>query len=223
MTHRLLAATCVAALCTFAAGSAGAATTINFSGYQFGLNPGETLVTDFDSPLTTAPGFTLSGPGSLLTGTTDAGAAPATSLTTWDTTQYLSVLGGDYEVLATPQISEISFYLGSADTYNKFTFTHPGGATEVFTGVDLAAAVSEGDDGNRDALDTNGRYTFNFSAPIDSVRLDSSENSLEVSNIGAVMPVPEPTSWALMIMGFGGVGALLRVRRRLGIPFAMPV
>lgn len=220
MTYRLLTATCVAAVCAFAATSAGAVTNINFSGYQFGLNPGETLVTNFDSPLTTAAGFTLSGPGSLLTDTSNAGAAPATSLTTWDTTQYLSVLGGDYEVLTTPLITEISFYLGSTDTYNKFTFTHPGGATEVFTGVDLAAAVAEGDDGNRDALDTNGRYTFTFDSAIDSVRLDSAENSMEVSNIGAVAAVPEPTAWAMMLLGFGGVGALLRVRRRIGIPFA---
>ena len=27
-------------------------------------------------------------------------------------------------------------------------------------------------------------------------------------------PVPEPASWALMIMGFGGVGAAMRSRRR---------
>jgi len=221
MTHRLLAATCVAAVCAFAASAADAATTISFSGYQFGLNPGEILVTDFDSPLTTAPGFTLAGPGSLLTGTSDSGAAPATSLTTWDTTQYLSVLGGAYETLSTPQITQISFYLGSTDTYNKFTFSHPGGATEVFTGVDLANAVAEGDDGNRDALDTNGRYTFRFSTPIDGVRLDSAENSMEVSNIGALTAVPEPTAWALMVVGFGGVGALLRVRRRLGAPAAL--
>ncbi len=31
--------------------------------------------------------------------------------------------------------------------------------------------------------------------------------------------VPEPASWALMILGFGGVGALLRQRRR-GLPLA---
>jgi hypothetical protein len=35
---------------------------------------------------------------------------------------------------------------------------------------------------------------------------------------GAV--VPEPGTWALMIMGFGGVGALLRNRRREGAAFA---
>ena len=33
------------------------------------------------------------------------------------------------------------------------------------------------------------------------------------------LAVPEPTTWALMIAGFGGVGALLR-RRRLGVALA---
>jgi hypothetical protein len=28
--------------------------------------------------------------------------------------------------------------------------------------------------------------------------------------------VPEPTTWAMMIIGFGGVGALMRRRRRDG-------
>lgn len=30
--------------------------------------------------------------------------------------------------------------------------------------------------------------------------------------------VPEPASWALMMMGFGGAGALIRVRRRAAAP-----
>jgi hypothetical protein len=29
-----------------------------------------------------------------------------------------------------------------------------------------------------------------------------------------VAAIPEPASWALMIMGFGGVGAAIRSRRR---------
>jgi hypothetical protein len=32
--------------------------------------------------------------------------------------------------------------------------------------------------------------------------------------------VPEPTSWALMLLGFGGMGALLRNRRRLAVATA---
>jgi len=41
----------------------------------------------------------------------------------------------------------------------------------------------------------------------------------DINNPGGGL-VPEPTSWALMIMGFGGVGALLRGRRRLAFSAA---
>jgi opacity protein-like surface antigen len=42
------------------------------------------------------------------------------------------------------------------------------------------------------------------------------------SGTAAFVPgvVPEPATWGLMIMGFGGVGALLRSRRRQGLTFA---
>ena len=32
--------------------------------------------------------------------------------------------------------------------------------------------------------------------------------------------VPEPTNWALMLIGFGGIGSALRARRRAGVSFA---
>ena len=32
--------------------------------------------------------------------------------------------------------------------------------------------------------------------------------------------VPEPATWGLMIMGFGGVGAMIRTRRRLAVALA---
>jgi hypothetical protein len=32
--------------------------------------------------------------------------------------------------------------------------------------------------------------------------------------------IPEPATWGLMIMGFGGMGAVLRNRRRQGLAFA---
>lgn len=40
------------------------------------------------------------------------------------------------------------------------------------------------------------------------------------SGVGSFAPVPEPATWGLMIVGFGGVGALLRSRRRQAVAFA---
>jgi hypothetical protein len=36
-----------------------------------------------------------------------------------------------------------------------------------------------------------------------------------------IAAVPEPGTWALMILGFGGTGALLRRRRQLGQALAI--
>jgi PEP-CTERM motif len=49
--------------------------------------------------------------------------------------------------------------------------------------------------------DNHGGYTPGF------------DSQLAVDNF-TVTPVPEPQSWALLIAGFGGVGALVRSRRR---------
>jgi len=48
-------------------------------------------------------------------------------------------------------------------------------------------------------------FTTPSGAPRGAVKLDSVE---------LAAAVPEPTTWALMIMGFGGAGAMLRSRRR---------
>lgn len=212
---KLKLATAALAIAGALAGSASAATVITFSPYQFTLNPGETLVSNFDAP--TAPGYILGGTASILTGNTPLGAAPATSATTADTTSFLSVQGAQFETISTPLIREISFYIGSVDTYNTITFTHSGGGTEAFTGTDLTTATAAFDlaNGNQTASSSNGRYTFNFTAPVTGVRLDSSQNSFEISNIGAVA-VPEPATWGLMIVGFGGIGAVLRRRQSMG-------
>ena len=34
--------------------------------------------------------------------------------------------------------------------------------------------------------------------------------------LSAIAPVPEPATWAMLIAGFGGVGALMRRRRSVG-------
>ncbi|RZM13176.1 MAG: PEP-CTERM sorting domain-containing protein, partial [Sphingomonas sp.] len=40
----------------------------------------------------------------------------------------------------------------------------------------------------------------------------STQNALEVDNV--VFAVPEPTTWAMMLVGFGMMGASMRYRRR---------
>lgn len=216
-----LAASTVA-LSGLAAGGAAAATFVSFSSYQAALNPGEVLVTDFDWPSISVPsGFTTSGDAIVKTGTSGSGAAPAFSATTVDTSQYLSVGAGQTFTLTTPGLSEVSFYVGSLDPYNRVTFTGAGGFSQTFTGNQLTAATTALDqaNGSQTGAGSNGRYTFTFDEAITAVQLQSSSPAFEVSDIAGVPAtdvglVPEPAAWALMVLGFGGLGAGLRVRRR---------
>lgn len=197
---------------------------VTFVGYQTALNPDETLVTGFEGGPTLGDvtfltgGYALSGSAVLFTGSAGGvSAAPATGAGAADTTQYLSVQGGQSAFLDTPLLRSISFYVGSLDGFNSFTFSLADGSTQVVTGAMLDALPATDANGNQTGFTTNGRVTFSFDSAITGVQLASGTNSLEISDVGAVAAVPEPATWAMMIIGFGGVGGLLRHRqRRLG-------
>jgi hypothetical protein len=76
----------------------------------------------------------------------------------------------------------------------------------TFTGADL---LSPGN-GNQFSTLTNG--DVNFAGAFDTVILGSGTNSLEIDNISAV---PEPATWAMMILGFMAVGLRHDQRNRL--------
>jgi hypothetical protein len=44
------------------------------------------------------------------------------------------------------------------------------------------------------------------------LRLNSSQNAFEIDNI-AVTTVPEPGTWAMMLLGFGALGFAIRRRK----------
>lgn len=203
-------------LCALA-GGAQASTTISFTGYGVALPGGETLVTDFSNPASLPSGYSLSGDGTFMTGSDSSGAAPAFSDSTRDAGQYLSVQGGEYEILSTPALNEISMYVGSLDAYNTVTFTFADGGTQSFTGSQLAAYVPApgSADGDQQGISTNGRFTFTFDNAVDSVRFDSSQNSFEIASIAAPGGVPEPATWAVMLLGLFGLGSAVRTRRKV--------
>jgi hypothetical protein len=206
-----------AAALAMAASSANA--TVTFLGYQTGLNADETLVTNFEGGPTLADvnllsGYSLSGNGELFTGSVaKVSAAPGFSASTQDPTQYLTLRKNRSVALDTPELSAISFYVGSLDKFNSFTFHLVDGSTEVVTGAALAALPGMSANGSWTGFTSNGRLRFSFDSAITGVDFFSAGNSLEISDIAAVAFVPEPVTWAMMILGFGGVGGLMRRRR----------
>lgn len=111
---------------------------------------------------------------------------------------YLSVLGGGAIDIFFSARNTISFFWGSVDTYNSIIFGNAAG--DVITGADVAPLLPTG---CQNSALCNGYVTFTSDTAFTTVRLTSDSNSFELTNISAV---PEPTTWAMMILGFLGVG-----------------
>jgi hypothetical protein len=84
------------------------------------------------------------------------------------------------------------------------------GPAMSFTGATLAAMASGGamDNGNQTAGSSNGLFYFVFSPSekVTSVTLGSTGNSLEVAGLSVSSAIPEPATWAMMLIGFTGLG-----------------
>jgi len=202
-----LKATLVAALAALASATAAqAAVTVSATNTDLPLPADQMLVWDFDG--LQAPGYSLSlsggagiydGSDGLISGV--SAPPPGT------TTNYLSVLGGGKAVLTTPNIRWLSLYMGSPDNYNQIRFNYVGGGHDTLSGVQLA----QGAFGGNQSVGRRMTYHFN-GAQLSSVEFTSSSNSFEFDNIAA--GVPEPATWAMMIMGFGMAGSAVRSSRR---------
>lgn len=193
--RKILLATAAFAL----AGSANAAVSITSTAFDGPLAPGEQLVVTFDAP--NAPGYSISGGATMIGSVSGVSAAPA-----GDATRYMYVLGGTSATLTTPLLQSFSMYIGSVDTYNSITFKGLGGYQETISGSQLVAVAN----GNQTSAQTNRRFYFDFGSDrVNEVVFSSSQNSFEFDNIAAGA-VPEPATWAMLIIGFGFVGLSLR-------------
>lgn len=201
----------IAAAALVTAGTASAQVVPTFADGNGGLSPGEVSLATFD------PGSTggVTGSYNILTGTSSLGADPAVG---GQGDPYLSVLGGqtayfDFTSFAGGGLSQLGLDYGSADAYNTFVLSLLGGGTITFTGQDLINIGSA--NGDQSSTRTNGRLTFvaDAGSTITGLTLSSSQNSLETDNYGIIAAVPEPATWAMMLVGFGGIGFSMRRKR----------
>jgi hypothetical protein len=146
-----------------------------------------------------------------------AGTAAGISATpAGDTTNYMSILGGRSETLTFSGVqNRFGLYWGSIDSYNSVAFYLGNSATPFLTlfGNTLNAVPALGFDGNQSAALTNAYVTFT-GLSFDKIVLASSGNSFEFDNISyGVGAVPEPSTWAMMLLGFAGIGFAYRRHR----------
>lgn len=173
---------------------------------------GEELVVTFDAA--NSAGVTDSSIGNVITA---LGSAPSVrAAPAGDTTIYRSIGGGgsstfDFGGLTGVRgLRTISLYWGSVDNYNFVDFLDAAGnLVSSFSGLDLPAAS-----GNQALPLTNRRVQFDLGLndKVTQMRLRSTSAAFEFDDIAVRSVVPEPQSWALMIVGFGLVGAAARRR-----------
>jgi hypothetical protein len=129
-----------------------------------------------------------------------------------DTTNYMAVLGNGSEEIAFSSLKNaFGLYWGSVDTYNLLTFFNGNTAVATITGSDVQPPMLA--NGGQTDYASNGYVVIGALPFFDSVVVSSSANSFEFDNVLAgvgttqfTAGVPEPSTWAMLLVGFAGLG-----------------
>jgi len=119
------------------------------------------------------------------------------------------------QFLGTQALSSISVYIGSIDSYNQVQLLgQTGNVIDTFSGTTINGAQTTfpGSASLRATFTGNAGTTYygiRFSNP-------TGQGSFEFDNLAFTNAVPEPATWAMMLVGFGMVGAAARRRRAAG-------
>ncbi len=197
----------------FAATSASAALTVTIGGTPVA---GEGLKSSVVGAVTTDFNASLVNPANYTGGGVVNGSVPGS----WasppdDTSNYFSV-GPSTVTPGTVTLSGLAsyfgYYGGSPDTFNSVSFFNGGSLVGSFDGTALAAFAGVAADGNQ----TVGNF-WNFTANnagdyFNSVVFASVSNAFETDN-HAVLAVPEPETYAMMLAGLGLIGFSARRRK----------
>lgn len=165
--------------------------------------------------------MTFSGTGVVMNnGGQPAGGLYATPYD--DGSNYMAVLGGGHEDIAfSALMNSFGLYWGSIDTYNSLEFYNGANLVATVSGADVQPPLAN--NGDQTSYATNRYIEISALPGFTSVRLASSSNSFEFDNVVAGVAitqfssaVPEPSTWAMLMLGFGGLGYAAMRRRQKG-------
>lgn len=172
---------------------------------------GPTPTYDFETPAPVTGGLVTS------TSVPNISAAPFGSSGNFWTVGPADGSPGILDLSSIGDIFSISFIWGSVDTFNSIEFLAGNTVLATFTGSDIFDPAN----GDQNNPNLNPVVLFNVTdgdiSGLTSIRLSSSQNAFETDNF-AINAVPEPATWALMLLGFGAVGFTMRRRRNTLVP-----
>ncbi len=166
----------------------------------------------------TARGYTESTTGSVLT---EQGNVPGDGFSPDpDNNKYLAVQSGGLfainfaPTLTSAGVTVFSFVFGTLDTYNTLRLFFQDGTSQLRTGAEIINLPNSQPNPSTYAGVT-GRVTFDTGGASTITRAEFGSTGFDAFEIDALAAaVPEPGTWAMMILGFGLAGGALRFRRR---------
>jgi hypothetical protein len=140
-----------------------------------------------------------------------------------DDTNYMAVLGGGTEEISYANLKNaFGLYWGSVDLYNSLSFYNGNNLVAMITGADVDPPISA--NGNQTSTSSNAYILISGLDTFNRVEVTSGANSFEFDNVVAgvassslTTPVPEPSTWVMLMAGFAGLGyvAVRRGDRRI--------
>jgi len=209
---KLLMAAATAATLACAAPAAQAAIVFNLGGPDVNLGPSETY-TDLGSSLSvTAYGFDAASAPTNLFGKDEGPGERGLGLLTDPTGQGEIHVGSGFIQL------DVSALFGKVNTASFIMNSTTEGETWGVFGSNtlgtLGGQLTSGSDELSHALPNFGAFKYYGFAEINNG--PSAGDNVLLTSL-TVAQVPEPATWALMIMGFGAAGAMLRRQRALAL------
>jgi len=154
-------------------------------------------------------------------------AAPAAHATTWQVSNFFigcdGTLEGQFDTDATGQITNSRLREVGGCTpgdYDTAGFQAAHGYFNLYNISTNSFSMSSIDDGDNIFLQFASDLVGGWGTTIQivntdgggSFKLDGYGDFIEITR-GQAFAIPEPATWALLLMGFGGLGAMLRRRR----------
>lgn len=190
---------------------------VTISNIQFGsaaafAGPATGVTIDFEGA--NPAGVTIGAGTIIATGPSNGnGAQPAFG--PGNSNHYIDGLDGQPGTVSyAPGFFEGSLFWGSIDDRNELQFFDAANTLlGSIHGYDLSPPATS--DGNQGAAASNVRVFFTSTDKITALKfVNHGSPAFEADNINLVSAVPEPATWAMMLVGFGAMGGALRTNRR---------